>query len=96
MEPRLRSGDRVRVRATRVHWPGDVIVFRTHAGPLAAHRVLGWRPAGIVAKGDGCERHDAPVSRDRIVGAAMVRVTIADRARALRELARIVARRLFG
>jgi hypothetical protein len=96
MEPWLRSGENVRVRAKRVYWPGDVIVFRTHAGPLAAHRVLGWRPAGIVTKGDGCERHDAPVSRERIVGAAMVRVTIGDRVRALRELARVVARRLLG
>lgn len=96
MEPSLRSGERVGIRATRVHLPGDVIVFRTHAGPLAAHRVLGWRPAGVVTKGDGCDRHDAPVTREMIVGTAMVRVTIADRVRALGELARIVARRLFG
>ena len=37
MEPLLRSGNEVRVRAKRVYWPGDVIVFRTRGG-----LTIGW------------------------------------------------------
>ena len=94
MEPLLHSGASVQVRAKRVYLPGDVIVFRTHAGDLAAHRVLGWRPAGLVTKGDHCEMHDAPVVRSAIVGAALIPVALAARVRALAELVRIIARRL--
>lgn len=93
MEPRLRSGRELQVRSKRVYLPGDVIVFRTHAGDLAAHRVLGWRPAGLVTKGDHCELHDAPVGRDAIVGKAQVPVAFRERLRAVVALARIVLRR---
>ena len=94
MEPLLRSGEEVLVHAKRVYWPGDVIVFRTCAGDLAAHRVLGWRAMGLVTKGDHCDVHDGPVSRESIVGAIAAPVTFAQRARAVAELARIVRRRL--
>jgi signal peptidase I len=94
MEPMLRSGSTVSVRAKRVYLPGDVIVFRTRGGDLAAHRVLGWRPAGLVTKGDHCTEHDAPVGRDEIVGAVQARIGIGDRVRALGALARIVLERL--
>lgn len=94
MEPLLPSGAEVRVRARRIYLPGDVIVFRTRAGDLAAHRVLGWRPAGMVTKGDHCEEHDAPVARTEIVGAVDVRIGVAERLRAVAALFRIVIRRL--
>lgn len=94
MTPHLVDGSTVCVRARRVYWPGDVLVFRTAAGDLAAHRVLGWRTAGLVTKGDGCAIHDAPVPREDIVGAAAVRVSLRERLAALVELARIVARRV--
>jgi signal peptidase I len=94
MEPLLRAGAEISVRAKRVYLPGDVIVFRTHAGDLAAHRVLGWRPAGLITKGDHCTRHDAPVKRGEIVGAVDVRVGLRERVRAVAALARIVMRRL--
>ena len=94
MEPLLHSGAEVRVRARRIYLPGDVIVFRTRAGDLAAHRVLGWRLAGVVTKGDHCQEHDAPVARTQIVGAVDVRVALAERFRAVAALFRIVMRRL--
>lgn len=94
MEPLLRSGDEVRVRAKRVYVPGDVIVFRTHAGELAAHRVLGWRPAGLVTKGDHCTLHDAPVPGESILGAVQVPVSWQERMRAIARFARIVSRKL--
>lgn len=94
MAPLLRRGETVRVRARRVYFPGDVIVFRTRAGDLAAHRVLGWHPKGLVTKGDDCVERDAPVSRDHIVGAARVRIAFADRVRAFVAWTRIAARRI--
>jgi hypothetical protein len=94
MEPLFPDGASLRVRARRVYWPGDVVVFRTPAGDLAAHRVLGWRKAGLVTKGDHCVLHDAPVRRADIVGVADARVPLRDRLRAVIALAGIVVRRL--
>ncbi|HKR64166.1 MAG TPA: hypothetical protein VJZ00_10570 [Thermoanaerobaculia bacterium] len=94
MSPLLASGDEIRVRAKHVYLPGDVLIFRTRAGDLAAHRVLGWRPAGLITKGDHCVEHDAPVARGAIIGAADVHVRLADRVRALAQLARILVSRI--
>ena len=94
MTPALDDGTEVLVRARRFYVPGDVLVFRTNAGDLAAHRLLGWRRAGFVTKGDGCEIHDAPVARHAILGAVELPVRMRDRVRALRELAKIIVRRL--
>ena len=94
MEPLFADGASLRVRARRMYWPGDVVVFRTTAGDLAAHRVLGWRRAGLVTKGDHCVIHDAPVRRADIVGAVDAPVSLGDRVRALAALAGIIARRL--
>ena len=93
MVPALDDGEAVVVRARRFYFPGDVLVFRTNAGDLAAHRMLGWRRAAIVTKGDGCEIHDAPVASDAILGAVELPVRVRDRIRAMRQFARIVARR---
>lgn len=94
MEPRLHAGHSVEVRARRIYLPGDVIVFRSRTGPLAIHRVLGWRPAGLITRGDHCAEHDPPVAREAIVGAVVLRVTVIDRLRALLQLARIIGRRV--
>lgn len=94
MTPQLVEGAEVEVRRRRVYLPGDVLVFRTPAGDLAAHRLLGWRRRGFVTRGDGCETHDAPVRREMVVGVVMTRVPLRMRVRALAAYARIVARRL--
>jgi hypothetical protein len=96
MTPQLVEGASVLVRARRVYLPGDVVVFRTPAGDLAAHRVLGWRPAGLVTKGDGCAIHDAPVRRSAIVGAAETDVPFSARLRAIVDFVRLVAGRVTG
>ena len=97
MEPLIRAGQEVLVRRRRVYLPGDVIVFRTRAGDLAAHRVLGWRWAGLVTQGDRCAEHDAPVVRDAVVGAVDgVAVSIGARVAAVARMAGIVARRLMA
>jgi signal peptidase I len=95
MEPLLARGEAIRVERRRRYWPGDVLVFRSPAGDLTAHRVLGWRPAGIVTQGDGCDVHDAPVSRDAVIGAvAGVRIRRRSRVWAAARFARIVMRRI--
>lgn len=93
MTPHLVEGASVVVRARRLYLPGDVVVFRTPAGDLTAHRVLGWRPAGLVTKGDGCALYDAPVPRSAIVGAAEIDVPVSARLGAIWQFARIVIRR---
>lgn len=95
MVPALDDGASVLVRARRFYLPGDVLVFRTNAGDLAAHRMLGWRRAALVTKGDGCEIHDAPVAPSSILGAVEQPVRIRDRVRALGHFAGIVARRML-
>jgi signal peptidase I len=94
MEPLIGGGEDVLVRRRRLYLPGDIIVFRTDAGSLAAHRVLGYRPGGgrgaLVTKGDHCERHDGPVRADAIVGAIQgVRIPLRARLMALAHFARI-------
>ena len=95
MTPALDDGASVLVRARRFYFPGDVLVFRTNAGDLAAHRMLGWRGAALVTKGDGCEVHDAPVAPQAILGAVELPVRVGDRIRALRHFAGIAVRRML-
>jgi hypothetical protein len=95
MVPALDDGAAVMVRARRFYFPGDVLVFRTSAGDLAAHRMLGWRRAALVTKGDGCEIHDAPVAWHSILGAVELPVRLRDRVRALGHFAGIAVRRLL-
>ena len=94
MTPSLANGATVAVRPRRFYLPGDVLVFRTRGGDLAAHRMLGWRRAAIVTKGDTCEVHDPPVPRDAILGAVDLPVRVRDRVKAVLQLGRIVLRRL--
>ena len=94
MVPHVADGAMLAVRA-RPAFPGDVVVFRTPAGDLAAHRLLGWRRAGLVTKGDHAFVHDAPVRRDAVIGIARIAVHPADRLRALRSYVRIAWRRLL-
>jgi hypothetical protein len=70
-------------------------VFRTNAGDLAAHRMLGWRRAALVTKGDGCAIHDAPVEPQAILGAVDLPVRVRDRILALRHFAGIAVRRML-
>jgi hypothetical protein len=95
MTPTLDDTASVLVRARRFYFPGDVLVFRTNAGYLAAHRMLGWRRAAFVTRGDGCDLHDPPVARQSIIGAVDVRVALHDRLRALFYYAQIIGRRLL-
>lgn len=93
MSPHLTDGDRLRVRA-RFALPGDVLVFRTPAGDLAAHRLLGWRRSGFVTKGDHAIIHDAPVRGENVVGVAELAISLLERLKAVAAFARIACRKL--
>jgi len=95
MAPELVDGATVVVKRRRLYLPGDIVVFRTPAGDLAAHRVLGWRPAGLVTKGDGCVAHDAPVPRQALLGAVVTRIGAGRRLGAMADFVRLVARRII-
>ena len=43
MDPVIPGGARVRVRATRLPWPGDVIAVGRDDGQTLVHRVVGYR-----------------------------------------------------
>ena len=94
MAPVLADGATIAVRA-RFALPGDVIVFRTPAGDLAAHRLLGWRRRGLVTKGDHADSHDAPVRAEHVIGVAHLRIGMRDRLRALASFAQIACRKLL-
>ncbi len=96
MRPAIADGAEVLVRARRFYFPGDVLVFRTNAGDLAAHRMLGWRRAALITKGDGCEIHDAPVTPRAILGAIESSVAWRQRLCAILELGKIVVRRALS
>jgi len=99
MAPWFADGDRVRVAAARVYWPGDVVVFRAPDGRLLAHRLLGYRPwkgaLALVTRGDACAVHDAPVPLDAVLGrVAAARPSPAGRATALLRFFDLALRRL--
>lgn len=99
MTPILHEGDLVTVRRARLYFPGDVVVFRTPAGDLAAHRLLGYRRfrgrLAFVTRGDHCSIHDFPVTSDAMIGVVTAtNVSLHDRLSALGALARIIMARL--
>ena len=85
MEPALRDGTAIEVRARRRYWPGDVLVVRNRAGFLAAHRLLGWtvvrtergRAWACVTAGETAAAPDTPVSRDAVLGRVVAAAGVA-------------------
>jgi hypothetical protein len=99
MEPTLRYGDRVTVRAChpRRLRPGDVFLFETVSGPLEMHRLIAALPGGwLVHRGDHqVHRRFGMTRAERVLGRAeLARVTpnVTERARA----AAFVARRAIA
>ncbi len=104
MQPTLRDGSRVRVRARRWYWPGDVVAFRRRDGRLLVHRVLGYGLGRdgwtLLARGDRLSREDRPVPLGSVIGGVVatvdrrgpLEVSWADRLRACRRYCRAIAR----
>ena len=93
MEPRIADGQRVRIVAARVYWPGDILAFQSGDGRLRIHRFLGYAPGGLVTRGDRCPCHDGAVPAARVLGRVEGRVRIVDRAKAGLDLLRLALRR---
>jgi hypothetical protein len=83
MAPRIADGQRVRIVAARVYWPGDVLAFQSGDGRLRVHRLLGYSPGGLVTRGDHCPCHDGAVPAERVLGRVEEQVRIGDRVGAL-------------
>jgi hypothetical protein len=101
MAPHFADGDRVRVAAARIYWPGDVVVFRAPDGRLVAHRLLGYRPwrdgFALVTRGDACIAHDSPVPTSAVLGRIdAVRPSLRKRAVAILGFLGLCLRRLPG
>lgn len=95
MEPDLRDGETVVVRARRIYLPGDVLAVRG-AGEIVVHRFLGYLPVGrgwqVWTQADEAARPDSAVRPGDVVGRVerrsgeAVRVTLRQRSRAGRRL----------
>jgi len=74
MEPALRRGDQVLVRACDPHHlrPGDVFLFETVSGPLEMHRLIASLPGGwLIHRGDNQAIRRFSVTRvERVIGRA--------------------------
>lgn len=98
MEPRVADGARVHLSPGQVYWPGDVVAFVGGAGRLVAHRLIGYRPERgglrLWTQADAASRPDAPIPRRLVLGRLETPVSIADRAGAMRAMARHLVWRL--
>ncbi len=95
MEPVLVDGQWADVLPRRFYLPGDVVVTeRTHNHQ--AHRVLGYRPSwegwAVITRADDAHEPDPAIIVDRIVGRVDVRVSLGDRANAIRGYGRALWR----
>lgn len=94
MEPLVRHGAHVRVRAVDTYRPGDILAFRTESGDTRLHRLLGrirfqgdWH---FLTSGDRQGSPDRPVPPGAVIGRLeggdcsprAVRVPVRDRLRA--------------
>lgn len=99
MAPVLADGSPVEVKAARLYWPGDVVVWSAPEGGLVAHRLLGYRlhrgSLALVTRGDSAAVHDSPVPLSRVLGRVNgIPVPFSARGRAILDLFRIALSRL--
>ena len=103
MEPAIPDGTEIVVSPRTRYWPGDVIAFRSAAGELRVHRLIGyrWREGRLLlqTRADASGTLDEPFPKQRVIG----RVVAATRAAALvtprdrlKSVARFVRLRLRG
>ncbi len=92
MAPRIADGQRVRIAAARVYWPGDILAFQSGDGRLRVHRLIGYTPRGLVTRGDHCPCHDGAVPAGWVLGRVEERVRIGDRLRAMMDALRVLFR----
>jgi hypothetical protein len=94
MAPRIADGQRVRIAAARIYWPGDILAFQSGDGRLRVHRLLAYAPGGLVTRGDHCPCHDGAVPAARILGRVEERARLTDRAWAVLEAFRLMVGRM--
>jgi hypothetical protein len=96
MEPTLREGEQVRVRAVRAAAlrAGEVILFEIPGGAVELHRLIVRLPRGVlVHRGDNPSARPGLVRVDRVIGRAELAARPPGRRAVLGALAAIVAAR---
>ena len=68
MEPALRKGDLLLVRADGGLYPGDIVTYVSRGGSLITHRVVGHAEAGYITQGDANNIPDEAVTQQRVLG----------------------------
>lgn len=87
MVPFLRQGDIVSICPGYDCRAGDIVLSQT-GDTLVLHRVVAKKNGGIITKGDSLGRLDTPVTREQILGTAVIR----ERQGKVRRLDRLGAR----
>ena len=70
MEPLIRKGrDTVRIEPLEEELcPGDIVLFKRADGAYVVHRVFGFDGKYVITLGDNCEKKDAPIPPERVLG----------------------------
>lgn len=97
MLPGVEDGARAALVRSRVHLPGDILVFSDRQGRLVAHRFLGpYLREGrlrFLLKGDAAPGPDEGVEPGAVVGRLASRVRVRERWRAVVDYFRHATRR---
>jgi len=68
MEPALRKGDLLLLRAGGGLGLGDIMTYVSRGGSLITHRVVGHAEAGFITQGDANNIPDEAVAQQRVLG----------------------------
>lgn len=97
MLPCVRDGARLDLAPSRVHLPGDILVFADRQGRLVAHRFLGPYVRGgrlrLLLKGDAAPGPDEGVEPAAVVGRLAADVRVRERWFAVVDYVRHAVRR---
>ena len=103
MEPVLPAAGDLLVSGARRYWPGDIVVFRSAAGDLRAHRLIGyrWRQGKLLLqmRADATATIDSPVGGEMVIGRVIgapepIRISIGERILAVLRWLRLLSYRI--
>ena len=80
MVPTFSHGDQVEVRTCGAEdvKKGDVIAFWRNSS-LFVHRLYGFKNGMLITKGDRCRNFDPPVTKERVIGRMVSKITLREK-----------------